>query len=106
MPHPHRHPAKADKRRGRTFGNFDQLRKEFWLEVSKAPELSRKFKRGNSGNIKIGKAPASRESEQAGGKIKCDVHHIKPISEGGEVYNVDNMGIVTPKRHIDIHRGG
>ncbi|WP_338418877.1 hypothetical protein [Tatumella ptyseos] len=38
---------------------------------------------GSSGNIKIGKAPASRESEQAGGKIKCDIHHIKPISEGG-----------------------
>ncbi|MDF7681082.1 S-type pyocin domain-containing protein [Enterobacteriaceae bacterium ESL0689] len=95
----------ADKLRGRTFANFDQFRKAFWLEVSKDPELSRQFKRGNSGNIKIGKAPAPRESEQVGGKIKYDIHHIKPISKGGEVYNVDNMGIVTPKRHIDIHRG-
>lgn len=96
----------ADKLRGRTFGNFDQFRKAFWLEVSKDPDLSRQFKRGNSGNIKVGKAPAPRESEQVGGKIKYDIHHIKPIIEGGEVYNVDNMGIVTPKRHIDIHRGG
>lgn len=96
----------ADKLRGRTFGNFDQFRKAFWLEVSKDTDLSRQFKRGNSGNIKVGKAPAPRESEQVGGKIKYDIHHIKPIIEGGEVYNVDNMGIVTPKRHIDIHRGG
>ncbi|QMI05587.1 S-type pyocin domain-containing protein [Citrobacter sp. RHB25-C09] len=96
----------ADKLRGRTFGNFDQFRKAFWLEVSKDPDLSRQFKRGNSGNIKVGKAPAPRESEQVGGKIKYDIHHIKPIIEGGEVYNIDNMGIVTPKRHIDIHRGG
>ncbi|WEF10965.1 S-type pyocin domain-containing protein [Pectobacterium actinidiae] len=96
----------ADKLRGRTFGNFDQFRKAFWQEVSKDPELSRQFKRGNSGNIKVGKAPAPRENEQVGAKIKYEIHHIKPISEGGEVYNVDNMGIVTPKRHIDIHRGG
>lgn len=96
----------ADKLRGRIFGNFDQFRKAFWLEVSKDPDLSRQFKRGNSGNIKVGKAPAPRESEQVGGKIKYDIHHIKPIIEGGEVYNVDNMGIVTPKRHINIHRGG
>lgn len=96
----------ADKLRGRTFGNFDQFRKAFWLEVSKGPDLSRQFKRGNSSNIKVGKAPAPRVSEQVGGKIKYDIHHIKPIIEGGEVYNVDNIEIVTPKRHIDIHRGG
>ncbi|WP_338155270.1 HNH endonuclease signature motif containing protein [Tatumella saanichensis] len=96
----------ADKLRGRTFANFDQFRRAFWLEVSKEPDLSRQFKRGNSGNINVGKAPAPSESEQVGGKIKYDIHHIKPIIEGGEVYNVDNMGIVTPKRHIDIHRGG
>ena len=96
----------ADRLRGRTFGNFDKFRKAFWLEISKDPDLSRQFKWGNSGNIKVGKAPAPRESEQDGGKIKYDVHHIKPIIEGGEVYNVDNMGVVTPKRHVNIHRGG
>ncbi|WP_336431276.1 hypothetical protein [Providencia burhodogranariea] len=29
----------------------------------------------------------------------------KPINESGEVYHMDNIRIVTPKRHIDIHRG-
>lgn len=99
-------PSKiADKLRGRTFSNFDGFRQAFWLEVSKDPELSQQFKRGNLGNIRAGKAPAPREAEQVGGKIKYDIHHIRPISEGGEVYDVDNMGVVTPKRHIEIHRG-
>ncbi|CAM8204540.1 S-type pyocin domain-containing protein [Enterobacter asburiae] len=99
-------PSKiADKLRGRTFSNFDGFRQAFWLEVSKDHELSQQFKRGNLGNIRAGKAPVPRESEQVGGKIKYDIHHIRPISEGGEVYDVDNMGVVTPKRHIAIHRG-
>ncbi|MEP9005647.1 S-type pyocin domain-containing protein [Enterobacter bugandensis] len=95
----------ADRLRGRSFTNFDRFRGAFWQEVARDPELSGQFKRGNAGNIRAGKAPSPRESEQVGGKIKYEIHHIKPIGEGGEVYNVDNMGIVTPKRHIDIHRG-
>lgn len=27
------------------------------------------------------------------------------VTGNGEVYNIDNLRIVTPKRHIDIHRG-
>ncbi len=95
----------ANRFSGRAFGNFDQFSKAFWLEISKDPELSRQFKRGNAGNIRTGKAPAPKESEQVGGKIKSEIHHIKSISEGSEVYNVDNMGIVTPKHHIEIHGG-
>nr|WP_255639581.1 S-type pyocin domain-containing protein [Leclercia sp. Marseille-Q4284] len=95
----------ADKLRGHTFSNFDRFREAFWEEVSKDPELSQQFRRHNLGNIKNGKAPAPKTSEQVGGKVKYDIHHIKPIAEGGEVYDVDNLGVVTPKRHIEIHRG-
>ncbi|MBC0852771.1 S-type pyocin domain-containing protein [Pantoea stewartii] len=95
----------ADRLRGRSFTNFDRFREAFWLEVARDPALSRQFKSGNSGNIKVGKAPASRESEQVGRKVKYEIHHIEPINEGGAVYDVDNMGVVTPKRHIDIHKG-
>ncbi|WP_249032692.1 S-type pyocin domain-containing protein [Tenebrionicola larvae] len=49
----------ADKLRGRTFVNFDQFRKAFWLEVSKDPELSKHFKGANIINMKKGKAPAA-----------------------------------------------
>ncbi|ENU0188452.1 TPA: hypothetical protein ACKE6M_005114 [Klebsiella pneumoniae] len=27
------------------------------------------------------------------------------MSKGGDVYNVDNLNALTPKRHIEIHKG-
>ncbi|NIB30406.1 HNH endonuclease, partial [Providencia rettgeri] len=95
----------ADKLRGKKFNNFDEFRKKLWEEVSKDPELSKQFNPQNKGNLKAGKAPVPRETEQVGGRVKYEIHHETPISEGGEVYDIDNMRIVTPKRHIDIHRG-
>ncbi|MGV6987363.1 colicin-like bacteriocin tRNase domain-containing protein, partial [Providencia hangzhouensis] len=95
----------ADKLRGKKFNNFDEFRKKLWEEVSKDPELLKQFNPQNKGNVKAGKAPVPREAEQVGGRIKYEIHHETPISEGGEVYDIDNMRIVTPKRHIDIHRG-
>lgn len=95
----------ANKLRGKKFNNFDEFRKKLWEEVSKDPELSKQFKKQNQGNVKAGKAPAPPKSERVGGRIKYEIHHETPISEGGEVYDIDNMRITTPKRHIDIHRG-
>ena len=96
----------ADKLRGRTFANFDRFREAFWEEVSKDPDLSKQFKNQNQSNIRKGKSPFTRDVDSVGGRERYEIHHIKPINEDGDVYNVDNMGIVTPKRHIDIHRGG
>ncbi|NIY46264.1 S-type pyocin domain-containing protein [Cedecea colo] len=93
----------ADRLRGRTFANFDQFREAFWIEVSKDPELSRQFKGSNIINMKKGKAPATYREGRVGKRIKFEIHHIKPIGQGGEVYEVDNMGVATPRRHIDIH---
>lgn len=95
----------ADKLRGREFANFDAFRKAFWTEVGKDPELRKQFKSGNLGNIKAGKAPAPREAEQVGGRVKYELHHVKPIKDNGGVYDVDNIRVTTPKRHIEIHRG-
>lgn len=93
----------ADKLRGRAFSNFDSFRAEFWLEVSKDPVLSQQFKRHNLTHIKKGNSPFTREQDAVGGRERYELHHITPISEGGDVYNVDNMGVTTPKRHIEIH---
>ncbi|WP_236127649.1 S-type pyocin domain-containing protein [Cedecea colo] len=93
----------ADRLRGRTFANFDQFRKAFWLEVSKDPELSSQFRGSNKIHIRNGSSPFTRELDRAGGRERYEIHHIIPISKGGDVYNVDNMGITSPKRHIDIH---
>ncbi|EOM1918670.1 HNH endonuclease, partial [Shigella sonnei] len=41
----------------------------------------------------------------AGKRTSFKLHHEKPISQNGGVYDMDNISVVTPKRHIDIHRG-
>ncbi|WP_341850036.1 MULTISPECIES: HNH endonuclease signature motif containing protein [unclassified Leclercia] len=96
----------ADKLRGHTFSNFDRFREAFWEEVSKTPELSRQFRGANIRHMQKGRAPVSFGDGRVGGRTKFEIHHIKLISKGGEVYNVDNMGVVTPKRHIEIHLAG
>ena len=96
----------ADKLRGRTFSNFDDFRQAFWLEVSKDPELSKQFRGANVRHMQKGRAPVAFGGGRVGGRTKFEIHHIKPIGEGGEVYNVDNMGVATPKRHIEIHSTG
>ncbi|EFQ5903938.1 hypothetical protein HZX00_005182 [Salmonella enterica] len=95
----------ADKLRGKEFKNFDDFRKKFWEEVSKDPELNKQFIKGNRDRMQVGKAPKSRKKDAAGKRTSFELHHDKPISQDGGVYDMDNLHITTPKRHIDIHRG-
>ncbi|EPE5468085.1 colicin-E2 [Escherichia coli] len=95
----------ADKLRDKEFKNFDDFRKKFWEEVSKDPDLSKQFKGSNKTNIQKGKAPFARKKDQVGGRERFELHHDKPISQDGGVYDMNNIRVTTPKRHIDIHRG-
>lgn len=95
----------ADKLRGRRFSNFGRFRAAFWKVVGEDPNLVKYFKSGNLGNIKNGKAPSPKEREQVGRRVKYELHHLKPISKNGAVYNIKNIRVLTPKRHIDIHKG-
>ncbi|MBF2748926.1 S-type pyocin domain-containing protein [Enterobacter bugandensis] len=93
----------ADRLRGRSFTNFDRFREAFWQEVARDPELSRQFNTHNLANLQKGKAPVPCRSGWVGRRGKFEIHHVRPIAQGGEVYNVDNMSITTPKRHIELH---
>ncbi|CRG49789.1 colicin/pyocin immunity family protein [Yersinia wautersii] len=95
----------ADKLRGRRFSNFGRFRAAFWKVVGEDPNLVKYFKSGNLGNIKNGKAPSPKEREQVGRRVKYELHHLKPISKNGAVYHIENIRVLTPKRHIDIHKG-
>ena len=98
----------ADKLRGREFANFDAFRNAFWREVSKDPELSKQFDPGSLATMKKGRAPYVRKAERAGKRVKAELHHLDMIKDGGRVFDVDNLGVVTPKRHVEIHsrKGG
>lgn len=95
----------ADKLRGRTFSNFDGFREAFWQEVSKDPELSKQFIPANVTRAANGRAPRAKFADTVGKRRSFEIHHLTPISQGGEVYNVDNMGVMTPKHHIGTHSG-
>ncbi|HAM7419056.1 TPA: colicin [Escherichia coli] len=95
----------ANKLRDKEFKSFDDFRKKFWEEVSKEPELSKQFSRNNNDRMKVGKAPKTRTQDVSGKRTSFELHHEKPISQNGGVYDMDNISVVTPKRHIDIHRG-
>ncbi|EPG5961953.1 colicin-like bacteriocin tRNase domain-containing protein [Escherichia coli] len=95
----------ANKLRDKEFKSFDDFRKKFWEEVSKDPELSKQFSRNNNDRMKVGKASKTRTQDVSGKRTSFELHHEKPISQNGGVYDMDNISVVTPKRHIDIHRG-
>ncbi|WP_313906306.1 S-type pyocin domain-containing protein [Salmonella enterica] len=99
-------PARiADKLRRREFSSFDAFRKALWTEVGKDPELSKQFSPSNKKRMSQGLAPRARNKDTVGGRRSFELHHNKPISQDGGVYDMDNLRITTPKRHIDIHRG-
>lgn len=95
----------ADKLRWRTFSSFDSFRKAFWTEVGNDPELSKQFIQANQKRMNQGLAPRASDKDTVRGRRSFELHHDKPISQDGAVYDLDNLRVTTPKRHIDIHRG-
>ncbi|WP_305846479.1 S-type pyocin domain-containing protein [Photobacterium kishitanii] len=97
-------PQIADKLRGRKFSSFDTFRNAFWREVSKNESLMSQFNKQNQNRILLGKSPKTRSIDKVGKRNSFEIHHIEEIQYGGEVYNIDNLRIVTAKNHIRIHK--
>lgn len=95
----------ADKLRGQEFSSFDAFREAFWTAVAEESTLLNQFSRSNQRLIKRGLAPFSVPEGQVGGRQRYEIHHQQEIQYGGKVYDVDNLRVMTPRRHIDIHKG-
>jgi len=93
----------ADALRGRDFKSFDSFRSALWKAVS-ASGVADQFISQNVDRMKTGRAPRVRKVDRAGGRMSYELHHLDKVSEGGGVYDVDNLRVNTPKNHIDIHR--
>lgn len=97
----------ADRLRGREFRNFDEFREALWLEVSKDPELMEQFRKTNQVRIQQGLAPKASTEGWHLGPIKTvkkfQIHHDLAIEHGGGVYDINNLRIVTPRLHDEIH---
>jgi hypothetical protein len=94
----------AEKLSGRPFASFAKLREAIWLEVSKDPELSRQLGELNLQELSNKRAPRAPLADRVGKRVKYEIHHKHWVSEGGSVYDLDNLIIMTPKDHIQTHR--
>ncbi|MBJ9242137.1 S-type pyocin domain-containing protein [Citrobacter braakii] len=97
----------ADKLRGRKYKDFREFREDLWLEISKDPELSKQFSQSNLAAMGKGNAPTGSSAGfyQGPNQLvkKFEIHHNKPIEDGGGVYDIDNLRITTPRLHKFIH---
>ncbi|WP_192559238.1 S-type pyocin domain-containing protein [Pseudomonas allokribbensis] len=96
----------ADQLRGREFRNFRAFREAFWKAVADDSELVSQFNNSSAFEMKNGRAPFVRKIDRVGGQVKFELHHSVYISRGGEVMDVDNVRVVTPKQHDAIHSEG
>ena len=94
----------ADQLRGREFRNFRAFREAFWKAVAGDPELAAQFQKQSRSTMEKGKSPYVSKVERAGETVKFELHHKIRISKGGSVYGLENIRIVTPRRHKEIHK--
>ncbi|MGY2293708.1 S-type pyocin domain-containing protein [Pseudomonas sp. SDO528_S397] len=93
----------ADSLRGQEFKSFDSFRAALWKAVSESAAANQ-FIEQNVGRMRKGKAPRVRKADRVGGRLSYELHHLEKVSEGGGVYDVDNLRVNTPRNHIAIHR--
>ncbi|HHL3301005.1 TPA: HNH endonuclease [Bacillus cereus] len=86
---------------GKEFKSFDEFKAEFWKTVADS-RYANEFNRMNRMRMLEGKAPYTPVSEQYGAHKVYILHHKQPIHQGGDVYNLDNLIIVSPKTHQTI----
>lgn len=92
----------ASKLAGQKFANFDKFREAFWKLVGNDPELSSGFKPIDIPRMRNGRAPSVDPLQAVGARATYELHHVTPIQQGGDVYNVDNLIVCTPRYHQEV----
>jgi hypothetical protein len=91
---------------GKQFNTFDDLRSAIWEQIGNSPELNSGFTPRNVQLMQDGYAPLSPPQylNESGAFGKgFNLHHVDPVGNGGAVYDLSNLQIVSPKVHYDIH---
>ncbi|MDI3274208.1 S-type pyocin domain-containing protein [Pseudomonas sp. AL03] len=96
----------ADQLTGKEFANFHRFREAFWKAVAGDKSLSDQFNATNLRFMRKGSAPFPIAKDQHGGRVKFELHHRLEIAQGGAVYDMENIVVMTPKRHVLVHKGG
>lgn len=93
----------GDALRGRDFKSFNAFRAAFWKAIAETA-IVEQFVKQNISRVRSGRAPRAREIDSIGGRMSYELHHLERVSEGGGVYDIDNLRVNTPRNHIDLHR--
>jgi hypothetical protein len=96
----------ADLLRGRRFSRFDDLREAVWKAVASVPELASQFNTPNRVLMSRGRAPKAPRDLWAPGSEVYHLHHADRVADGGPVYHLDNVWVVSPVRHRQLHPKG
>lgn len=96
----------ADQLRGQDFRNFDRFREKFWRAIASDSSLSGQFGNVDLEEMRNGAAPYTDLNDNVGGREKYEIHHKQRIADEGAVYDVDNLTVLTPKAHIELHKSG
>jgi len=90
---------------GKEFSSFDELRGAIYEAIgnsSYAAEFSTRNQNFMLG-LQAPYAPRNLQTGESYSQQKYNIHHVKPVEDGGDVYNLDNLEIVAPKTHDEIH---
>ena len=93
---------------GQQFNTFGDLQSAIWEHIGSNPELNGEFTSQNVAQMQDGFAPfapAEYLNETGAFGRSFNIHHIDPISNGGSVYDLSNLQLVSPKAHYIIHYG-
>ena len=91
----------ARKLRSMSFKNFDDFRETFWRLVAQDPALKKGWSPQNLARMNDGLAPMVSRVERTGGRANAvyQLNHKQAIKNAGDVYNLDNIEVVTPRFH-------
>ena len=89
----------AARLEGKKFRNFDHFRSEFWKAIAADPVARRRFPAEEIQKMRDGKAPRAHETQWIKERKSYEIHHATPIKDGGRVYDMRNMMVLTPRMH-------
>ncbi len=89
-------PEVAAKLEGREFKSFAGFSQAFWRAVADTPELAAQFSAANLARMRAGAPPLAPQSQRFDDLSAYMIYHKAPVSQGGALYDMSNMLVVTP----------
>jgi hypothetical protein len=86
---------------GQDFLSFQEFRKAFWKAISQSAYQG-EFSSDNRERMSQGCAPRAMDSQSLGDRSAYELHHILPLHHGGEVLDLKNLMITTPRFHREV----